>query len=109
MRMYEILLRDHEPGRCFISSFVSCWGGLSCWSRMQPSRWDSHTGQGGLVPLASGRIGGSFLLDDAVISASDAVELLLVTEEVSVSSGMVANFFRTCLRAGRRMGLLLDS
>jgi hypothetical protein len=64
------------------------------------------TGQGGLVPLASGRIGGSFLLDDAVASGSEAVELLLVSEEVSVSSGMVANFLRTCFRAGRRMGLL---
>jgi hypothetical protein len=65
-----------------------------------------HQCQGGLVPLASGRIGGSFLLDDGAASGSDAVELLLVREEVSVSSGVVANFFRTCLRAGRRMGLL---
>jgi hypothetical protein len=59
-----------------------------------------------LVPLASGRIGGSVLLDDAAVSCSDAEELLLVREEVSVSSGMVANFFRTCLSAGRRIGLL---
>ncbi len=65
-----------------------------------------NKGQGGLVPLASGRIGGSFLLEDATTSCSEAVELLLVREEVSVSSGMVANFLRTCLRAGRRIGLL---
>jgi hypothetical protein len=61
---------------------------------------------GGMVPLASGRIGGLSLLDDARASCSDAVVLLFVKEEVSVSSGIVANFFRTCLRAGRLMGLL---
>lgn len=32
--------------------------------------------------------------------------LLRVREGSSVSSGMVANFLRTCLRAGRRIGLL---
>ena len=35
--------------------------------------------------------------------------LLRVKEDVSVSSGIVANFLRTCFRAGRRMGLLLSS
>ena len=36
--------------------------------------------------------------------------LLRVKDEVSVSSsGIVANFFKTCLRAGRRMGLLIRS
>ena len=40
-------------------------------------------------------------------SASEGDELLLlVTDDVSVSSGIVANFFRTCFRAGRLMGLL---
>jgi hypothetical protein len=67
---------------------------------------EGYTDQDGLVPLASGRIGGSVLLDDAAVSCSDVVELLLVSEEVSGSSGMVANFFRTCLSAGRRIGLL---
>ena len=33
-------------------------------------------------------------------------EGVLLPEEVSVSSGMVANCLRTCFRAGRRMGLL---
>jgi hypothetical protein len=65
-----------------------------------------HEAWGGVVPLASGRIGGLSLLDDARASCSDAVKLLFVKEEVSVSSGIVANFFRTCLRAGRLMGLL---
>lgn len=32
--------------------------------------------------------------------------LFRVTEESSISSGIVANFLRTCLRAGRRIGLL---
>ena len=31
---------------------------------------------------------------------------VLLPEEVSASSGMVANCLRTCFRAGRRMGLL---
>lgn len=35
---------------------------------------------------------------------------LRVSDEVSFSSsGIVANFFKTCLRAGRRMGLLSRS
>ena len=32
--------------------------------------------------------------------------LLRVKDEVSVSSGIVANFLRTCFSAGRRIGLL---
>lgn len=44
---------------------------------------------------------------EVVAAASTSGELLRVKEYVSVSSsGMVANFFRTCLRAGRRIGLL---
>lgn len=34
--------------------------------------------------------------------------LLRVREEVSVSSGIVANFLRTCFSAGRRIGLLFS-
>jgi hypothetical protein len=33
--------------------------------------------------------------------------VLLVKKDVSVSSGMVANFFKTCFSAGRRIGLLI--
>lgn len=47
---------------------------------------------------------------DAVVFCFEALPfsgvLLRVREESSVSSGMVANFLRTCLRAGRRIGLL---
>lgn len=47
------------------------------------------------------------LLDERDGHASEGgVLLLLVTEAVSVSSGMVANFFKTCFRAGRLIGLL---
>lgn len=44
---------------------------------------------------------------EAVAELSISGELLRVKEDVSVSSsGIVANFFSTCLSAGRRMGLL---
>jgi len=44
---------------------------------------------------------------EAVAEVSISGELLRVKEDVSVSSsGIVANFFKTCFRAGRRMGLL---
>ncbi len=59
--------------------------------------------------MISGVIGASdwLVLGTIEASFSEGVELLLpVTEDVSGSSGMVANFFKTCLRAGRRMGLL---
>ena len=43
-----------------------------------------------------------------VAEGSLSGELLRVKEDVSVSSsGIVANFFKTCLSAGRRMGLLM--
>lgn len=43
-----------------------------------------------------------------VASGSISGELLRVKEDVSVSSsGIVANFLKTCLSAGRRMGLLM--
>lgn len=45
---------------------------------------------------------------EVVAEVSISGELLRVNEDVSVSSsGIVANFFKTCLRAGRRMGLLM--
>lgn len=40
-------------------------------------------------------------------AGGDSMVLLRVRDEVSVSSGMVENFLSTCLRAGRRMGLLV--
>jgi hypothetical protein len=60
---------------------------------------------GRLVPFTSGIMGGSGRLDVADPSASGGV-LLPVSEDVSVSSGIVANFFKTCFNAGRRIGLL---
>lgn len=68
----------------------------------------SHKAQVGLLPLGNGIIRESTLLDEATISCSEVAgeELLFVNEEVSVSSGIVANFLRTCLSAGRRIGLL---
>lgn len=52
-------------------------------------------------------MGCSVLIDEPDGSTSeDGVLLLFVTEDVSVSSGIVANFFRTCFKAGRRIGLL---
>ena len=56
----------------------------------------------------AGGVAGGFAveLDAATVSGV----LLRVKDEVSVSSsGIVANFFKTCLRAGRRMGLLDES
>jgi hypothetical protein len=60
---------------------------------------------GSLVPFTSGIMGASGKLDVADPSASGGV-LLPVSEGVSVSSGIVANFFKTCFNAGRRIGLL---
>lgn len=45
---------------------------------------------------------------DSFVFLSPSGVLLRVKEAVSVSSGIVANFFSTCLSAGRRIGLLLD-
>jgi hypothetical protein len=43
----------------------------------------------------------------AAVSVGTSGDDLRVNDDVSVSSsGIVANFFKTCLRAGRRMGLL---
>lgn len=42
------------------------------------------------------------------VSMGSGVDLRVV-DEVSVSSGIVANFFRTCFSAGRRIGLLVGS
>jgi hypothetical protein len=99
-------------GRCYketTSCCTVCCRGLSCFScAEEPLGLQCYEDWSGLVPLASGRIGGLSLLDDARASCSDAAKLLFVKEEVSVSSGIVANFFRTCLSAGRLMGLLED-
>lgn len=51
-------------------------------------------------------MGASISFGSVIRGRSCSGVLLRVREEVSVSSGMVENFFRTCLRAGRRMGLL---
>jgi hypothetical protein len=58
---------------------------------------------GGFEPLGRGVV-----CSDGVAAevSGSGVELVPVTEEASVSSGMVANFCRTCLRAGRLIGLL---
>ena len=53
-----------------------------------------------------GTIGGCSVVVVAGTCATVSGVLLQVKDEVSVSSGMVENFFRTCLRAGRRIGLL---
>lgn len=67
---------------------------------------DDNQGGGG-VPFVVGFVGSLTLLDEPDGSASDGVVLLLlVTDAVSASSGMVANFFKTCLSAGRLIGLL---
>jgi len=58
---------------------------------------------GGLEPLGRGVVCSDVVT--AEVSGSGVV-LVPVTEEPSVSSGMVANFCRTCLRAGRLIGLL---
>jgi len=58
-----------------------------------------------LVPFTSGIMGASGRPDVADPSAPGGV-LLPVTEDVSFSSGIVANFFKTCFNAGRRIGLL---
>jgi hypothetical protein len=61
---------------------------------------------GGAVPFRSGIIGDC---SGVAVSGSCPIisgVLLRVNEDVSVSSGIVENFFKTCLRAGRRIGLL---
>jgi hypothetical protein len=58
------------------------------------------------VPFTSG---GVVATSGEEVVAEDAIsgELLRVNDDVSASSsGIVANFFRTCLSAGRRIGLL---
>jgi hypothetical protein len=58
---------------------------------------------GGFEPLGRGVV----CSDEVAAEVSGSgVELVPVTEEASVSSGIVANFCRTCLRAGRLIGLL---
>lgn len=50
---------------------------------------------------------GSGVFDPVDASASGGgVALLFVIEDVSGSSGIVANFFKTCFSAGLRIGLL---
>ena len=106
-RVFVVCL-NHD--RCYketTSCCTVCYRGPSSFSCAEELlSWQCYEDCGRLVPLASGRIGGLSLLDDARASCSDAVQLLFVKEDVSVSSGIVANFFRTCLSAGRLMGLL---
>jgi len=57
------------------------------------------------VPCSCDIVGGSGGLG-AVDTSAFRGSLFPVNEEVSVSSGIVANFFKTCFNAGRRIGLL---
>ena len=56
-----------------------------------------------VVILPFGTVGSGI---DPFVLVSPSGVLLRVKEEVSFSSGIVANFFNTCLSAGRRIGLL---
>lgn len=68
------------------------------------ARWSDHVDDGA-DPFTRGVAVG--LGAGVVTEAPASGELFRVKDKVSVSSsGIVANFFRTCLRAGRRMGLL---
>ncbi len=61
---------------------------------------------GVIVPLIFGASTG---ISVVVFTPEDSESwgvFLPVIDEVSVSSGMVANFLKTCLSAGRRIGLL---
>jgi hypothetical protein len=58
---------------------------------------------GGFEPLGRGVVCSDVVVAEA---SGSGVLLVPVTEEASVSSGMVANFCKTCFRAGRLIGLL---
>ena len=70
-------------------------------------RCDSYAVDGEAVPFTRGVSAAIVFGVEVVAELSISGELLRVKEDVSVSSsGIVANFFSTCLSAGRRMGLL---
>lgn len=74
-------------------------------SGVKESRRNIYGGGGG-APSAVGTSGAAGGLDDSGKASADFVLLLLVMDDASFSSGIVANFLSTCFSAGRRIGLL---
>jgi hypothetical protein len=59
-----------------------------------------------LVALVTGEWLSEFEVSDALPDEVSSKVFFRVRDDSSASSGIVANFFSTCFKAGRRIGLL---